>query len=60
MKRKYQNGQKDAELYKQVCKALKKIGNAQLPSQEEFYLHLKKFKELIEGHKSLLNAIGKL
>ncbi|MBI4931289.1 MAG: hypothetical protein HY841_11040 [Bacteroidetes bacterium] len=51
---------KDAELYQQVCTALKKIGNAQLPSQEEFYQHLKKIKQLIEGHKSLLTAIGKL
>ncbi len=51
---------KDAELYLQVCKALKKLGNSRLPSVEEFNQHLKKFRELVEGHKSLLTAIGKL
>ena len=52
---------KDAEqLYLKVCKALKQYGNASVPSKEDFNLHLKKFNSLIEGHISLLIAIGKL
>ncbi len=52
---------KDAEeLYLKVCKAIKGNKMIPVPSKEEFYLTLKKFNALIEGHKSLLTAIGKL
>ncbi len=52
---------KDAEqLYLKVCKALKQYGNVSIPSREDFNLQLKKFNSLIEGHKSLLKAIGEL
>lgn len=50
---------KEAErLYIKVCKILKQHGD--IPSREDFFLFLKQFKELKEGHKELLNAIGKL
>lgn len=50
------------KLYLQVCKVLKRYGNKNVlfPTKEEFYLTLKKFNELIEGHKSILTAIGRL
>ena len=50
---------KDAErLYIKVCKILKQHGD--IPSREDFFLFLRKFNELKEGHKELLTAIGKL
>ena len=50
------------KLYLRVCKVLKQSENMNMPipTREKFYLTLKKFNELIEGHKSILSAIGKL
>ena len=52
---------KDIELlYKQICKILKKYSSESVPSRESFFRTLKTFNHLVEGHKSLLTAIGKL
>jgi len=50
------------KLYLIVCKVFKRYGNKNMPvpTREKFYLTLKKFNELMEGHKSILTAIGKL
>ena len=48
-------------LYLQVCKLIKKNGNnVSVPSKENFLKKYSSFKELVEGHKLLLTAIGKL
>ena len=53
---------KDVEqLYKEFCTILKKADrSAIIPSKEKFLKTLKTFKNLVEGHKTLLTAIGKL
>lgn len=52
---KYGNLEEDKKLYKIVSKALKDY-----KSEREFLRDLKKFYKLMEGHKKLLTAIGKL
>ena len=47
-------------LYVQICKMLKKYSAESIPSKESFMLTVKTFNHLVEGHKSLLTAIGKL
>ena len=47
-------------LYLQICKVLKKYSGDSIPSKESFFRTLKTFNHLVEGHKSLLTAIGKL
>ena len=47
------------ELYLQVCKTLKQCG-VSIPARKNFYRMVKKFNELMQGHQTLLNAIGKL
>ncbi len=52
---------KDFEkLYAQVCKLLKPYNGGEVPSKEKFRSTLEKLQELIDGHKNLLAAIGKL
>jgi len=54
---------KDVEQqYNHVCKTLKKYSHlgVSIPTREEFELTLKKFNQLVSGHKLLLTAIGKL
>ena len=50
------------KLYLQVRRTLKHCGydNMLLPNEEDFSFTLKKFIELLEGHKKILTAIGKL
>ncbi len=59
---KLENLKDDDQLYLQVCKMLKRYDstNVFLPTRKKFDLTLKRFNELIEGHKSILTAIGKL
>ena len=49
-------------LYIQVCKLIKNSGNNSnsIPSKELFLKKYYTFKKLVEGHKLLLTAIGKL
>jgi hypothetical protein len=47
-------------LYIQICKMLKKYGSSPVPSKENFMRTVSTFNHLVEGHKSLLTAIGKL
>jgi len=47
-------------LYLQVCRVLRKYSSDPVPSKENFLRTLETFKHLVEGHKSLLTAIGKL
>ena len=52
---------KEADLlYLQFCKILKKYSGDANPSKESFMNTFKAFNHLVEGHKSLLTAIGKL
>lgn len=48
------------QLYKQVCKIFKSLGNMPVPTKEHFYNLWLSFHQLFEGHRSLLIAIGKL
>ena len=48
------------KLYIKVCKAFKKCGISPIPAREDFYLQVKRFNALVEGHKALLFAIGEL
>lgn len=50
------------KLYLIVCNVLKRYENLNVPvpTREKFYLTLNKFNELIDGHKSILTAIGNL
>lgn len=52
----------DKKLYEKVSKTLKSYGVFldTKNSEREFFRELKKFYKLIEGHKKLLTAIGKL
>ena len=49
-------------LYLQICRQLKQSGSREvsLPTRKSFLHTLKIFKNLLEGHQSLLIAIGKL
>jgi hypothetical protein len=47
-------------LYRLVCNAMKGIAGATVPTKENFALTYQKFHELVNGHKTLLTAIGKL
>jgi hypothetical protein len=58
---KSENSKEVNNLYLQVCKLIKQSGNSNtVPSKESFILKYSAFKELVEGHKLLLTAIGKL
>jgi hypothetical protein len=58
---KSENSKEADNLYMQVCKLIKKNGNSTtVPTKESFMLKYSAFKELVEGHKLLLTAIGKL
>jgi|GEM_PF-3397723 len=57
-----ENSKDIEQLYNRVCKALKKYSHlgVSIPTREEFEITLKKFNRLVSGHKTLLEAIGKL
>lgn len=59
---KSENSKEIENLYLQVCKLLRQYKNSgdSIPSRDSFSHTLKAFNHLIEGHKSLLTAIGKL
>ena len=59
---KSENSKEVEHLYMQVCKLLKQYSSSgdSIPSRDNFLQTLKTFTHLIEGHKSLLTAIGKL
>ncbi len=59
---KSENSKEVERLYLQVCNLLKQYrsGGDLIPSRDNFLRTLKTFNRLIEGHKSLLTAIGKL
>ena len=57
---KSENSKDIDHLYLQICKMLKKYSGDPIPSKESFIRTIKTFNHLVEGHKSLLVAIGKL
>lgn len=57
---KLENSNDVDHLYIQFCKMLKKYSSDSIPTKGKFILTLKAFNSLVEGHKLLLTAIGKL